>query len=169
MKLTPRLFFSALAATCLGLLAYGYYLQYFQDLEPCPMCIFQRLCFMAVALTAIVGAVHGPRGNGIFGYLVTAGIFSVIGAGIAARQIWLQHLPPELVPECGPGLEFMLEMYPLLETLERALKGTGDCAEVSWRFLGLSIAEWSFACFTAILLATAWQSWRRLNGKLMAN
>ncbi len=168
MNLTPRLFFCALAATCLGLLAYGYYLQYFHNLEPCPMCIFQRLCFMAVALIAIVGAVHGPRGNGIYGYLATIGVFSVIGGGIAARQTWLQHLPPELVPECGPGLEFMLEMYPLFETLERALKGTGDCAEVSWRFMGLSIAEWSFVCFAMILLAAIWQTWRRLSGKLSA-
>lgn len=168
MNLTPRLFFSALATICLGLLAYGYYLQFFQNLEPCPMCILQRLCFIAVALTAIIGALHGPKGGGMFGYLAAIGVFSVIGAGIAARQSWLQHLPPELVPECGPGLEFMLEMYPLLETLERALKGTGDCAEVSWRFLGLSIAEWSFACFTVILLAAAWQAWRQASGKLAA-
>lgn len=166
MNLTPRLFFSALAATCLGLLAFGYYLQFFQGLEPCPMCIFQRLCFMAVALAALVGALHGPKRGGLFGYLSVIGVFSVVGAGIAARQTWLQHLPPELVPECGPGLEFMLEMYPLLETLERALKGTGDCAEVSWRFLSLSIAEWSFVCFTTILLAVAWQTWRQLSGKL---
>ncbi|MGR9090486.1 MAG: disulfide bond formation protein B [Gammaproteobacteria bacterium] len=166
MNLTPRLFFSALAATCLGLLAYGYYLQFFQNLEPCPMCIFQRLCFMAVVLTAIVGALHGPKGRGLFGYLTAIGVFSVIGAGIAARQSWLQHLPPELVPECGPDLEFMLEMYPLLETVERALKGTGDCAEVSWRFLSLSIAEWSLVCFTTILFAAAWLAWRQLSGKL---
>lgn len=166
MKLTPRLFFAALAATCVGLLAYGYYLQYFQDLEPCPMCIFQRLCYMGLALTAVVGAVHGPRGNGVYGYLALLGVFSAIGAAIAARQTWLQHLPPELVPECGPGLEFMLEMYPLLETLERALKGTGDCAEVSWRFLGLSIAEWSLVCFIAILLATGWRAWAQRGAKL---
>ena len=166
MKLTPRLFFSALATTCLGLLAYGYYLQYFEHLEPCPMCIFQRLCFMAVAVIAIVGALHGPRGRGVLAYLASIGVFAVTGAGIAARQTWLQHLPPELVPECGPGLEFMLEMYPLLETLERALKGTGDCAEVSWRFLSLSIAEWSFVCFTTILLAAAWQTWKYVGGKL---
>ncbi len=169
MKLTPRLFFSALAATCAGLLAYGYYLQFVEHLEPCPMCIFQRLCYMAVGLTAIVGAVHGPRGNGTYVYLAVIGVFSAIGAAIAARQTWLQHLPPELVPECGPGLEFMLEMYPLLETLERALKGTGDCAEVSWRFLGLSIAEWSLVCFVAIALAAAWQTWRQYVSRVSLN
>lgn len=167
MILTPRLFFTALAAACLGLLAYGYYLQFFQNLEPCPMCIFQRLCFMAVALTAIVAALHDPKRGGLYGYLAVIGVLSVIGAGIAARQSWLQHLPPELVPECGPGLEFMLEMYPLLETIERALKGTGDCAEVTWRFLGLSIAEWSLTCFVTILLAAAWQTWRHTSGKLL--
>ena len=153
MMIPNRVFFLLLGLGCLGLLGYGYYLQYFQELEPCPMCIFQRLCYMAITAIALIGAAHG-RGPRV--YSILAGIAASIGAGIAARQTWLQHLPPELVPECGPGLEFMLEVYPLLETLERALKGTGDCAEVSWRFLGFSIAEWSLVCFCAIIVSLVW-------------
>jgi len=168
MTITHRLFLCTLAMTCVALLAYGYYLQFYQDLEPCPMCIFQRLCYMAVTIIALAGAAHAPRGRAIFVYFGFIGVFSAIGAAIAARQTWLQHLPPELVPECGPGLEFMLDMYPLLETIGRSLKGTGDCAEVSWRFLRFSIAEWSLVCFVTISLALIWQTRSHISGKLAA-
>jgi len=112
---------------------------------------------MAIGATAILGSAINP--NRIGGIIITVliGIFAGIGASIAARQTWLQHLPPELVPECGPDLSFMLEMYPLLETIEKALRGTGDCAEVSWRFLTLSIAEWSVVCFLGLFITAAWQ------------
>ncbi len=157
MTISNRVFFLLMAIGCTSLLGYGYYLEFYQDLLPCPMCIFQRLCYMAIIVIALAATVHGPaRVMGMI-YCVTVAIFAGLGAGIAARQTWLQHLPPELVPECGPGLEFMLDMYPLLETIEKTLKGTGDCAEVSWTFLSFSIAEWSLACFLAIFLAAMWQ------------
>jgi len=79
----------------------------------------------------------------------------VIGGAIAGRQVWLQHLPADQVPECGPGLEFMLEVYPLAEVIKTALRGTGECATVVWTFLGGSIAEWSLACFAGLAVAYA--------------
>jgi disulfide bond formation protein DsbB len=121
------------------------------------MCILQRLCYYAVGLLATIGALINPGRTGAMICSAAIALFAILGAGIAARQTWLQHLPPELVPECGPGLEFMLEMYPLLETIEKSLKGTGDCAEVTWRFLGFSIAEWSLLWFLAITVAAVWQ------------
>ena len=166
MTISHRVFFLLVAIGCASLLGYGYYLEFYQDLLPCPMCIFQRLCYMAIIVVALGAAAHGPaRVAGMF-YCIASAIFAALGAGIAGRQTWLQHLPPELVPECGPGLEFMLEMYPLLETIEKALQGTGDCAEVSWTFLSFSIAEWSLACFFGIFFAALWQltvNWRRGN------
>ena len=151
MSVTPRLVFSAIALSCLGLLAYGYYLQFFEQLEPCPMCIFQRICYFILMVLAAIGALHNPYQLGARVYALLGLSVAVIGAGIAGRQTWLQHLPPDQVPECGPGLDFMLEMYPLGETIMKTLRGSGDCAVVDWRFLGLSIAEWSLVCFTGFV------------------
>lgn len=149
----PRLLFGATALACVALLGFGYYLQFHEGLEPCPMCIFQRLCFIAVALVAILATLHGPRharGAVIYGGLVS--LAAATGGAIAARQVWLQHLPEDQVPACGPGLEYMLEMWPLAEVIRKALRGTGECATVDWTFLGGSIAEWSLLCFSALLL-----------------
>ena len=74
--------------------------------------------------------------------------------GQTGRQTWLQHLPPDQVPECGPGLDYMLEVFPFQEAISMILKGSGECAEVQWTFLSLSIAEWSLVCFSAIIIAT---------------
>ena len=157
MLLSNRVYCLLVAVTCLALLSYGYYLEYPQGLLPCPMCIFQRLCYMTIGAIAIIGMLVDPNRIGGIICCDLILVFAGIGAGIAARQTWLQHLPPELVPECGPDLSFMLDMYPLLETIEKALLGTGDCAEVSWRFLTLSIAEWSLVCFFGLLITAAWQ------------
>ncbi len=150
MILTPRWFFAATALLCAALLGYGYYLEFHDGLEPCPMCIFQRLCFVAILVIGVLGAVHGPRRAGIYAYGSLTTVVATIGASIAARQVWLQHLPADRVPECGPGLEFMLEVYPLFDVIRTALKGTGECAAVDWTFLGASIAEWSLLCFLGI-------------------
>ena len=147
-----RVAFAAIAAACAGLLAVGYYLQFVDGLEPCPMCIVQRVCYMAVAALALLAAAHGPGATGQRVYSVLLGLPALAGLGVASRQTWLQHLPAEQVPECGPGLSFMLEMYAPFEVLKRTLRGTGDCAKVDWTFLGLSIAEWSVLCFTGLLL-----------------
>ena len=155
MHISTRLIFGLTSITCLGLLAYGYYLQFFEQLEPCPMCIFQRICYFVLMLGAGLAAVHNPRKLGKRIYTILCAVVALIGAGIAGRQTWLQHLPPDKVPECGPGLDFMLEMYPLGETIMKTLRGSGDCAVVDWRFLSLSIAEWSLICFCGFLCAFA--------------
>ena len=154
MATSPRWWFATTATICAALLAFGYYLQFVEGLEPCPMCVFQRLCYFAVIAITFAGAVHGPRRRAVFVYAGLTAIGAGVGGAIAARQVWLQHLPPELVPECGPGLEFMLEMYPLADVIRHGLVGTGDCAEVDWTFLSLSIAEWSLLCFAAIVVSS---------------
>ncbi|MCC7411234.1 MAG: disulfide bond formation protein B [Gammaproteobacteria bacterium] len=147
-----RLPYALIALACTALLGFGYYLQYVQHLEPCPLCMLQRLAFLGVGAVAVVAALHGPGAAAARAYAAAIALIALAGAGVAARQIWLQHLPPELVPECGPGLEFMLELYGWSDTLAKVLKGTGDCATVEWTFLGLSIAEWS--CAWLALFAT---------------
>lgn len=156
----PRLGYALGFAVCAGLLAFAYYLQYYEHQEPCPLCILQRVAFMALAAIFLVAFLHGPGRTGTIiygGFLFTA---AAIGAAIAARHVWLQHLPRGQVPECGPGLEYMLKKFPLTRALEKILAGSGECAETGWTFLGLSIAGWSLVWLVllgifSILLARA--------------
>lgn len=151
-NLNPRFLFALTAVGCAALLGFGYYLQFAEHIEPCPMCIFQRLCYMAIVVVTLLGALHGPQRGGVYVYAVMTSLAALVGAGIAARQTWLQHMPAEQVPACGPGLEFMLEQFPLAQVIKQALRGTGECAAVDWTFLSLSIAAWSLLCFSGVLV-----------------
>ena len=141
--MTPRLGYGVAALVCVGLLAFALYLQHVQGQDPCPLCILQRMAFMGMTGVFGVGALHGPAKRGAIVYSTLAAIIATIGAGIAGRQVWLQSLPPEKVPACGPGLEYMLDRFPLSQALQKILAGSGECAEAGWRFLGLTIAGWS--------------------------
>src|SRR5487761_1987642 len=149
--LPHRAFYALGFLVCAGLLAYAYYLQFDKHLEPCPLCIFQRLFYAGTGIVFLVAALHDPArvGRVIYGLLEV--LFALGGAGVAARQVWLQHLPPDQGPERGPGLNYMLNAFPLNKTLHMVLEGSGECAKVEWRFMGFSIAEWSLLIF--ILLA----------------
>jgi disulfide bond formation protein DsbB len=151
-----RVGFALGALACASLLGYGYYLQYFQDQDPCPLCLVQRVFYLGLAVAFTLGALHGPKGGWLIGYGVVAALLAGAGFGTAARQVYLQHLPPEKVPACGPDLYFMLENFPLTHMLGKLFTGSGQCAEVHWRFLGLSIAEWSLAWFAAFLAFALW-------------
>jgi protein dithiol:quinone oxidoreductase len=155
-----RIRFAAGAVVCALLLGFGYYLQYVQGLDPCPLCQVQRAFFYAVGLSFAAGAVHNPRGRIATLYPSLAALFAIGGIGTAGRQVWLQHLPADKVPQCGPDLEFMLKNLPLSRTLEKLFTGTGECAVVDWTFLGLSIAEWSLFWFVALAAAGLWLATR---------
>ena len=151
--------FALPVGVCALLLGYGYYLQHAQGLEPCPLCLVQRGFFYGVAIVCLIAAVHGPARTGSVLYGGLALLLAVGGAATAARQVWLQHLPADKVPQCGPDLFFMLENLPLARTLEKLVQGSGECAAVDWKFLGLSIAGWSLVWFVllaayAVMLAT---------------
>ena len=144
------------ALACAALLGYGYYLQHVTGLDPCPLCLVQRLFFYAVLATSVTAAIHNPARAGRVVYGVLLALFAAGGLAAAGRQVWLQHLPPERVPACGPDLFFMLENFPLARVFQTLLQGTGECAKVDWTFLGLSIAEWSLAWFAAFVLYGLW-------------
>jgi len=150
---TPRIFYSIIFAICASLLGFGLYLEHAVGLEPCPLCIFQRVAFIVIGLFALIAAIHNPQK--LFERIYTGLILitSLCGAGIAGRQIWLQHLPVDKIPECGPGLEYMLDAFPFTDALRMILSGSGECAEVQWTFLSFSIAEWSIVCFSALIIA----------------
>ena len=149
------------SVVCAALLGFGYYLQYVKGLDPCPLCLVQRGFFYAVTGTLVVAALHAPArwGKSIYGGV--AALFAAGGLAAAARQVWLQHLPPERVPQCGPDLYFMLENFPLSRTLQTLIKGTGECAVVDWTFLGFSIAEWSLGWFAALFAYSLWLGFKR--------
>lgn len=148
----PRILYGAPALACAGLLGFGYYLQYFDNQDPCPLCLVQRGFYYGILLVFAIAALHAPGRIGKSIYCAAATVFALGGGGVAARQVWLQHLPADQVPACGPDLFFMMENFPLVRMIEKLFMGSGQCAEVNWRFLGLSIAEWSLACFGALAL-----------------
>ena len=170
LPLMPRLGFVLGFTVCAGLLGFALYLQYYDYQDPCPLCIVQRIAFMALAAIFLVAALHGPGRTGAIVYGGMLFLVAGIGAAIATRHVWLQNLPKDRIPECGPGLEYMLKKLPLTQVLEKLLTGSGECAEVGWKFLGLSIAGWSLVWFVlfaifAIYLARAGMKQAR-QGKL---
>ena len=151
--MTNRQLLTAGGALCAMLLGFGYYLQFARDIEPCPLCILQRVVYIVLMVVFLIGALHGPRRTGVYVYSALLTVVSLVGAGIATRHVWLQHLPKDKVPECGPGLNYMLDRFPLVEAFAKIFRGSGECAEVGWKLLGLSVAEWSLVWF---ILLGAW-------------
>lgn len=147
---------------CAALIGYALYAQYRLYLEPCPLCIFQRVAIMALGVVFLLGAVHGPSsrgGRGFWGAL--AFLAAGGGAAIAGRHVWLQSLPAEEVPACGMGLEYMMETLPFWDVFSRVLRGSGECAEIDWTFLGLSMPGWTLVWFVAFGLGALWAGFRR--------
>lgn len=133
-------------------MAAALYLQYVVGLSVCPLCLTQRVFFVAAGCIAFLAALHNPtvlirKLYALLGLLMTA-----VGMGFAGRHIWLQYLPPEEVPACGPSLEYMLEVFPFQEALKALLMGDGNCAETLWTMAGLSIPELAMAVFGVMAL-----------------
>jgi len=164
MLIKPRYTFLLVFLCCLGLLGFGLYLQHAKGLEPCPLCVMQRYAFVAVALVALVAGLHGPKQKGVRIYGFGVLLFALAGLTVAGRHVWLEHLPKDEVPSCGPGLDFILDSFPLTKALPMIFKGSGECAEVVWRFLGLSISEWALVWFVLFLLTGLWLMVRKKSG-----
>jgi protein dithiol:quinone oxidoreductase len=133
---------------CTGVLSFGAYLQLVEGLEPCPLCISQRLVFLAVGFLFLAGAlIKRVIRVTVWGAL----IMSLVGAFVSSRHVWLQHLPPDEVPECSPGIEYVFQHFPLSDTVKLMLTGTGECAKVDWTLLGLSIPAWALLTFASLV------------------
>ena len=141
-------------AACAALLAFALYAQFQLGLLPCPLCIFQRVAFAALGVVFLLAGLHAPRGRGgRAAWGVLALVAAAVGAAIAGRHVWLQGLPPDQVPACGPGLDWMMQTMPVAGVLREVFTGSGECANVDWAFLGLSMPAWSLAWF---VLLGAW-------------
>ena len=144
MRITRRNLLLTGFLSCVFLIAYALYTQYVLGLEPCPLCILQRVAVIALGLSFLFMALRPPqrRQSKFFASLLLT-IISSAGVGIAARHVWIQNLPPDKVPGCGPGLDFMMANFPLSEVLEMVFSGSGECAEISWSFAFLSMPAWA--------------------------
>ncbi|KAF1049886.1 MAG: Disulfide bond formation protein B [Xylophilus sp.] len=146
------------------MLAFGLYLQHVVGLEPCPMCIVQRYALVAVAVFAGIGAALRGRAGQVATSLLVA-VFAAFGAFVAARQSWLQWNPPEFAT-CGRDFYGMIESFPLQRAIPMIFRGSGDCTQVDWTFLGGSIANWSFLCFVILGLAALVSLAQALRGRV---
>ena len=140
-------------AVCALLIGYALFLQFNAHLEPCPLCIFQRIAFAALGLVFLLAGLHAPGGNaGRRAWGVLALVAAAAGLYVAGRHVWIQHLPADQVPMCGPDLGFLLDAMPVASVIRTVLTGAGECAKVDWTFLGLSMPEWSLGWFVALTL-----------------
>jgi len=151
-------------AVAAALLAYAVFAEYGQLYEPCPLCIFQRVAMAGVAVVGLLAALHNPRGRaGRLAWGLLAFIAAGVGAAIAGRHVWLQHLPPEQVPACGPSLDYMLESMPSwMDVVKKVMQGSGECAEVNWALFGFSMPEWTLLCFVLLAIGALVAGTRRL-------
>jgi len=138
----------------IGLMAYALYLQYVLDLDPCPLCVLQRMCVTAMGLIFLVAAFHNPGRAGATVYAGLQFLAGGAGATLAVRQVWLQSLSKDQVPACGMSLNYMLESLPFADVVRKVFEGSGECAEKGWEFLHLSIAGWMLVFFVAMIAAS---------------
>jgi len=149
------------AASVMGM-AFALYLEHVQGLEPCPLCIFQRIGLIGLGIISFIAFLHNPKANGMKRLYAFLGSVSILwSAGVAARHVWLQNLPPDKVPSCGPGLDYWLETLPMKSVFQQVLSGSGECAKVDWTFLGQSLPVWSLVFFCILLLVSLWQLFRK--------
>jgi disulfide bond formation protein DsbB len=137
------------------------YLEEVLGLAACPLCMTQRVFVVLWGGIALLAALHNPTGWGRRVYAALCTLAAMAGGAIAIRHVWLQHLPPDQVPACGPSLEYMLETLPFSETLSLVLMGDGNCAEIQWTFLGLSIPEQTLIMAAGVTLVCLWQLFRK--------
>lgn len=129
-----------------------YYLEGILYLEPCPLCMVDRAILVLIGLLALIALMHNSSGIMLWIYTGLGSLFAGLGIAVSARHIWLQGLPPDQVPECGPDLSYMLDVFPLAEVIKKVLSGSGQCAEVSWTFLGLTIPQQTLLLFILLLV-----------------
>ncbi|KUJ83903.1 disulfide bond formation protein B [Microbulbifer flavimaris] len=157
----PRITFLLVFLAVVFLLGAAFYLEYVQGLEPCPLCITQRIMLLGVGLVSLIAFLHNPAtiGRRFYGLLVS--LWALGGLYFAGRQLWLQSLPEDQVPACGPGISYMIDAFPASQVIKTLLTGDGNCAEVQWTWLGLSIPGWSAVGFTGLIAFGAWQAFRK--------
>ena len=153
---------------CVAMMGFALFSQHVLLLDPCPLCIFQRSAVILLGLVLLAAALHDPGSSGARVYAVLVGIVAAGGAAVAGWHVRLQNLPPDEVPSCGPGFGYIVDNFPLSEALSLIFQGSGECAEVAWRFLGLSMPTWVVISLLGLGIAGVWNNLRegQLGGQL---
>lgn len=146
-------------AICGLLMGYAYYSQFHDGLQPCVLCIFQRIAVIVIGVLFLAAFLHNPRRMGARIYGVALLLVAAAGSAVSIRHIYIQHLPDYLVPPCGPGLNYLFKTLPLNKFVVKAFMGTADCSVVTWRFLGFSMPEWVLAWFVILGLGGLLTNW----------
>lgn len=153
MQLNYRLLHTLLFLGSIIGMSFALYLEHVAGLNPCPLCVFQRVGLIGMGIFSLIALLHNPSKPLLRkGYSLLSTLAISWSAGVAARHVWLQNLPPEQVPSCGPGLDYLVEALPFKAVLEQVLSGSGECAEIDWLFLGQSLPVWSLLFFSVLLL-----------------
>ena len=145
---------------CVGMMAYALYAEHYLLLAPCPLCVFQRMAVIALGIIFIIASLHNPSGWGRRVYAGLALAAAGSGVGVAGRHVWLQNLPPDKIPTCGPGFDYIIDSFPLSEALKLIFTGSGECATIDWQFLGLSMPAWVVISVTVVGAAGIWNNLR---------
>ncbi len=162
--ITSRAMFFNIFLYCIGMIVVArFYFQGYLLLEPCPLCVVQRFFVVGVAVIVLLAFIHNPGRLGKKIYSSIALVPNMIGIITAIRHVWLQNLPPERVPECGPGIDYIMEVFSLFEALQMIFSGSGECSEVLWSFLGLTIPAWTLVGFLVMGAALLFQLLRKNN------
>ncbi len=146
---------------CAGMMGFALYAQYGLMLEPCPLCVFQRIATISLGLVFLVAALHNPDKLGSRLYAALIVLTAGFGTAVATWQVYLQNLPADKVPSCGPGFAYIMENFAIFEALDLIFKGSGECAEVLWRLLGLSMPTWVIIGLGGLGIAGIWNNLRK--------
>ncbi|WOD06121.1 disulfide bond formation protein B [Marinomonas sp. GJ51-6] len=149
--LTARRFHGLVAVASFALLAVAFYMEYQMGLEPCPLCMLQRIVFFCIGVVSLLSALTGSLGVRRFIAWIVV-ILSLSGAALAVRHLYLQNIPADQLPACLPGLSYMFEVFPWQEIMQAMIMGTGECGDVVWIFLGLSIPSWTLVAFVSMAI-----------------
>lgn len=147
--------------TCAGMMGFALYAQHVLLLDPCPLCIIQRVATISLGLVFLIAAAHNPGnvGSKIYGALIT--LAAGFGVGVASWHVRLQNMPADDIPSCGPGFEYIVDNFPLSDALGMIFQGSGECAEVVWRLLGLSMPTWVIIGMGGLGIAGIWNNFRK--------
>lgn len=148
-------------AACAAMMGYALYAEHVLLMEPCPLCVFQRMAVIALGIVFLIAGLHHPAGT--TGRRLYAGLLfaaAAVGIGVAGRHVWLQNLPPDKVPACGPGFDYIIDSFPLADALKLIFTGSGECATVDWSLLGLSMPAWVVIGVATVGLAGLWNNLR---------
>lgn len=141
---------------CAGMMAYALYAEHVLLLTPCPLCVFQRMAVISLGIIFLIAAIHNPAGQGRYVYAALIALATGIGAAVAGRHVWLQNLPADEVPSCGPGFDYIVDAFPLADALKMIFTGSGECATVDWQFIGLSMPAWVLIALAITGLFGVW-------------